>query len=69
MHALHLIELIKRSERIELSKGYLLVQAAIRVDPKLSPNIHPKIHERAVRSVANHSKSIGMNTKYNYDET
>jgi aarF domain-containing kinase len=63
------VKRLNKKERIELSKGYLLVQAAIRVDPKLSPNIHPKIHERAVRSVANHSKSIGMNTKYNYDET
>ena len=56
-------------ERMKLAKGTLLVQAAIKVDPKMNPNINPKIHQRAMQSVVKHSKEIGMNTKYNYDET
>eukprot|EP00944_MAST-04C_sp_MAST-4C-sp1_P008857 g8857.t1 len=63
------VKRLTKKQRIDLSKSILLVQAAIQVDPKLKPDINPKIHARAVQSVVSHSKAVGMNTKYNYDKT
>jgi len=54
---------IEKKDRISLAKCILLVEAAIKVDPRTDPNVRSEVHERARQSIYNHSVAIGMKTK------
>ena len=56
-------------QRYDLAKTVLLVDAAIKVDPRQTPDVDPQIHARARQSVVDHVTDLGMTTKYNLPET
>ena len=63
------VKRLSDSQRYELAKRVLLVDAAIKNDPRQNPLVDPRIHAKAKRSVVNHAHAAGMNTKFNLDET
>jgi aarF domain-containing kinase len=57
------------AQRLALAKAFVLVDAAIKVDPRTDATIDPEVHARAVKSVASHCRAMGMETEKNLDET
>jgi aarF domain-containing kinase len=56
-------------QRYEAAKIVLLVDAAIKRDPRQNPHVHPEVHSRAKAALVKFSKKTGFNTKHNYDDT
>jgi hypothetical protein len=63
------VKRLSDSQRYELAKSILLVDAAIKNDPRQNPHVNPIVHQNARRSVINHAHVAGMNTKFNLDDT
>lgn len=63
------VKRLEERERLDLAKAFLLVEAAIKVDPKTNPDVPPEVHARARRSVVEHSRTMGIQTKHDLDET
>ncbi|GMH65779.1 hypothetical protein TrRE_jg8863 [Triparma retinervis] len=63
------VKRITTKERMDLAKMIVLVEAAVKVDPRTDPNVDPEVHKRARISVAEHGKKIGMKTEKMLEET
>ena len=63
------VKRISDEQRYELSKTILLVDAAIKCDPRQTPDIDPVVHQRARQSIIDYARHVGMNTKNDLDET
>ena len=63
------VKRISDAQRYELSKTILLVDAAIKCDPRQTPDIPPEVHQRARQSIINYARQVGMKTKNDLDET
>ena len=62
------VKRITTKERMDLAKMILLVEAAIKVDPRSDPNGDPEVHKKARKSVAEHGKKLGMKTKNMFED-
>jgi aarF domain-containing kinase len=52
-------------QRYDLARAFLLVEAALEVDPKVNPSVDLKVHKRARESVGRHMLDrIGLVTKH-----
>jgi hypothetical protein len=63
------VKRVPLKDRLNLAKSILLVEAAIEVDPRTNPDVDPKVHKNARRSVAEHAKKIGMKTEKMLEDT
>ena len=63
------VKRISDEQRYELAKTVLLVDAAIKCDPRQTPDIDPAVHQRARQSIIDYARQVGMNTKNDLDET
>lgn len=52
-------------ERLMMSKTFVLLEAAMKVDPKTDPKVDPEVHQRAKASVAKSMYDMGLRTKDN----
>jgi len=47
----------------------LLVEAAVKVDPRTDPSVDPAVHAAARKAIADHGREIGMKTEKMLDDT
>ena len=51
-------------QRYDVAKAYLLVEAALRIDPKTDPQADPAAHARAKAAIARHQfEALGVKTE------
>jgi hypothetical protein len=63
------VKRMTKKQRLDTCKSYILVDAAIKVDPRVNPNVRPEVHERAKHCIATHAFSTGMKTKKMREQT
>ena len=63
------VKRISDEARMDVAKMILLVDAALRVDPKTDPNVDIRVHRRAKTALTKHCRKIGMKTKKDLDDT
>lgn len=56
------VKRITTKERMDLAKMVVLVEAALKVDPRTDPNVDPAVHAAARKSVAKYGRAMGMKT-------
>ena len=57
------VKRLSKEQRLNTAKTVLLVDAAIKVDPRTNPEICRIVHQRARQAVSDHSVAIGMRTQ------
>ena len=63
------VKRLSKEQRLNTAKTVLLVDAAIKVDPRTNPEICRIVHARARQAVSDHSIAMGMRTKKMLPET
>ncbi|GMH86255.1 hypothetical protein TrVE_jg9112 [Triparma verrucosa] len=63
------VKRIDDEARLNVAKMIVLVDAAIKVDPRTNPDVDPEVHARAKKSVANFAREIGMESEKMLDDT
>eukprot|EP00518_Triparma_eleuthera_P021221 CAMPEP_0197546278 /NCGR_PEP_ID=MMETSP1320-20131121/940_1 /TAXON_ID=91990 /ORGANISM="Bolidomonas sp., Strain RCC2347" /LENGTH=542 /DNA_ID=CAMNT_0043105829 /DNA_START=116 /DNA_END=1744 /DNA_ORIENTATION=- len=63
------VKRIDDEARLGFAKMILLVEAAIKVDPRVDPSVRPEVHERARKAIAAHARAIGMETEKDLDDS
>ncbi|GMH80428.1 hypothetical protein TL16_g08543 [Triparma laevis f. inornata] len=63
------VKRIDDKARLDIAKMIVLVDEAIKVDPRTNPNVPPEVHAKAKKSIANFAKEIGMETEHMLDES
>lgn len=58
------VKRLSDQQRYDLAKSFLLVEAAIEVDPRTNPDVDRAVHERAKASLIRQQKSLGVVTKH-----
>ena len=60
---------ISDKDRLNLAKLFLLVDAALKVDPRVNAAVAPEVHSRAKNAVVDFARAIGMKTENNLDDS
>ena len=63
------VKRIDDKERLDLAKLIMLVEAALKVDPRVDPNARPEVHARARKAIATFSREMGMKTEKDLDDS
>lgn len=63
------VKRLTNQQRYVLAKAFLLVDAALEVDPRVNPSVDPLVHERAKESVVRHMfHGLGVVTRHHDTE-
>ena len=63
------VKYLTEKQRLDTAKSYLLVQAAIRVDPRVDAAAPPRVRARARAAIAAHMTALGVQTEKMLEET
>ena len=63
------VKRLEEHERLGIAQTVLLVEAAIKVDPRTDPKVDPIVHERARKAVAKSMYDLGCRTEKNDVDT
>jgi aarF domain-containing kinase len=63
------VKRLSTEQRLHTAKCILLVDAALKVDPRVNKSVDPLVHRRARTSVAAHARQMGMTTQKMLDDT
>ena len=63
------VKRITNEQRLQFATSLLLVHEALKVDPRINPDVDPQVHQRARAAIIRQARSSGMKTMKDLDET
>ena len=63
------VKRIDDKARLDYAKMTLLVREAIKVDPRVNPNVKPEVHAAARKTVSSFAREMGMQTEKDLDDS